>query len=194
MTLQPRDRRALAVLAAAVPLMALVHFLYLREPGASAAQTVEAIPQAERRLEKLRRLSAGLAAQEKVTAEIARELASREQGLIQADTPAQAQAQLLQIFRRVASRQAPPIEIKTVEMGQIRPLGNDYGEITVPVTFDCRIEQLLNLLADLTGQPEIVATSEIRVTAGDARQKTLGVRLTISGVAPRRLVPEKKPL
>lgn len=194
MTLEPRDRRALAVLAAAVPAITLVHLLFFREPGASVARTVEAIPQAERRLEKLRRLSAGLAAQEKATAEIARQLASREQGLIQADTPAQAQAQLLQIFRRVAFRQAPPIEIKTVEMGQIRPLGNDYGEIIVPVTFDCRIEQLLNLLADLTSQPEIVATSEIRLTAGDARQKTLGVRLTISGVAPRRLVPEKKPL
>jgi hypothetical protein len=139
-------------------------------------------------------LSAGLAAQQKLTAEIARELAAREQGLIQADTPAQAQAQLLQIFRRVASRQAPPIEIKTVEMGQIRPLGADYGELTVPVTFDCRIEQLLNLLADLTAQPEIVATSDLRITAGDARQKTLNVRLTVSGVAPRRLVPEKKGL
>ncbi len=194
MKLQARDKRALAVLAAAAALITATRVFLLEDASADTTPPAQAIPLAEKHLEKLRRLSAGLGAQEKLTAEIARELAAREQGLIQADTPAQAQAQLLQIFRRVASRQAPPIEIKTVEMGQIRPLGADYGELTVPVTFECRIEQLLNLLADLTAQPEIVATSELRITAGDAKQKTLNVRLTISGVAPRRLVPEKKGL
>ncbi|MCS6952900.1 MAG: type II secretion system protein GspM [Bryobacterales bacterium] len=194
MTLQARDRRALAALAVAAPVIFLIHWVWFPDSGAAVEPATESIPQAERRLEKLRRSSASLPAQEKVVADISRELAQRERGLIQADTPAQAQAQLLQIFRRVASRQTPPIELKTVEMGQVRPLGEDYGEITVPVTFDCRIEQLLNLLADLTAQPEIVATSEIRITATDARQKLLSVRLTVSGVAPRHLVPEKKTL
>jgi hypothetical protein len=120
------------------------------------------------------------------------ELAQRDKALIQADTAAQAQAQLLQIFRRLARAQAPAIEIKTVEMGQIRPLREDYGEIIVPVTFECRIEQLLNLLADITAQPELLSTSEMRIVAANQKEKTMTVRLTLAGVAPKRLAPQKK--
>ena len=76
------------------------------------------------------------------------ELAEREKGVIQAETLPQAQAQLMQVVRRIPAAQAPPIEIRSVEVGQARPLGDDYGEISVPMSFECRIEQLVNLLAD----------------------------------------------
>jgi hypothetical protein len=77
-------------------------------------------------------------------------------------------------------------------MGPVRPLGNDYGEAVVSVTFTARIDQLLNLLADITAQPELVSTQELRVGAPGNKQKTMNVRLTFSGVVPRKLVPEKK--
>ena len=47
-------------------------------------------------------------------------------------------------------------------------------------------------LADVSAQPESIATHELQVRAQDARQKTLGVRLTVSGVLPKRLAPERK--
>ena len=72
------------------------------------------------------------------------ELAAREKGVIQADTLAQAQAQLVQIVRRLTNAQRPPIEIRSVEIGQARLLGEQYGEIWVPMSFECRIEQLVN--------------------------------------------------
>ncbi len=122
------------------------------------------------------------------------ELATREKGVIQADTLAQAQAQLVQIVRRLTSAQTPPIEVRSVEIGQARPLGEQYGEIWVPMSFECRIEQLVNLLADMTAQPELIATSELRVSAANQTDKTINVRLIISGVVPRKLVPEKRGL
>jgi len=61
----------------------------------------------------------------------------------------------------------------------------------VSVQIDCRIDQLVNILAALPAQPELVSTSDLRVTSSNAKEKTVGVRLTLSGVVPRRLVPEK---
>ncbi len=60
------------------------------------------------------------------------------------------------------------------------------------VTFTCGIEQLVNLLAALANQPQILATNEIQVTGGTDKKKNVQVRLSLSGVVPRKLVPEKK--
>jgi hypothetical protein len=38
----------------------------------------------------------------------------------------------------------------------------------------------------------LLATSDIRVIAGNPKEKTITVRLGLSGVVPRKLVPEKK--
>ena len=39
---------------------------------------------------------------------------------------------------------------------------------------------------------EIIATDEIRCGAANPKSKSMPVRLTVSGLVPRRLVPEKK--
>ncbi len=192
MTLTGRDKRALLILAAAVVVILASNAFLTREQPVKAAVGTDSLFVAQKRLDRLRRVAATLPEKEAALKKISAELATRDKGLIQADTAAQAQAQLLQIFRRLARAQAPAIEIKTVEMGQIRPLGDDYGEILVPVTFECRVEQLLNLLADVTAQPELVSTSEIRVVSANQKEKTMTVRLTLAGVAPKRLAPRKK--
>jgi len=77
---------------------------------------------------------------------------------------------------------------------ELRPLGEDYGEAAVSVNFQCRIEELVNFLAALTKEAELVATDEVLVSTGDPRAKTVSVRLTLAGVVPRNLVPVKKGL
>ena len=52
----------------------------------------------------------------------------------------------------------------------------------------------MNLLADLTHQPELIATNDLRISSANEKQKTLTVRLAVSGLVPKRLVPEKKGL
>jgi hypothetical protein len=71
-------------------------------------------------------------------------------------------------------------------------LGADYGEVSVSVAFDCRIEQLVNFLAELTSEKALLATSDVRINSTNTKEKTLGVRLSLSGVIPRKLVPEQK--
>jgi hypothetical protein len=64
--------------------------------------------------------------------------------------------------------------------------------VLVSIGTNCRIEQLVNLLADISAQPEMIATEDLRITVADAGQKIIGVRLTVSGAMSRALVPERK--
>lgn len=180
----------LAVVSAAL----LLYFVFSGQSGQpQAVGTADSIPSAERRLARVRQLAAGVSGRQEVFQQVSSELAEREKGVIQADTAAQAQAQLLNVIKRVAKAQTPPLEFGTVELGQqVARLGEDYGEVQVSVPFSCHIDELLNFLADLTKQPEALATNEMRVSAGDAKQKTILVRLTIAGVVPKRLAPQKK--
>ncbi|MEN6535076.1 MAG: type II secretion system protein GspM [Bryobacteraceae bacterium] len=190
MTLQTRDKRALAILAAAALVFLIWNYFLTRETETPAVTGAGSIPMAERRLTRLREIAAKLPARQAILKTVKTDLAAREKGLIQAETAAQAQAQVLQIFRRLANSQS--VEIRAVEMGKVQPLGDAYGEVLVPITFECRIEQLLNVLADISSQPEMITTTEMRITAANEKEKTMTVRLTISGAVPRRLVPEKK--
>jgi len=192
MKLKKRDRRALLVLGAAVLVMIVLEISHTESQQAPVTAGADSVATAGKRLARVRQLAAELPARDADLKTATDQLADREKGLIQADTLAQAQAQLLQVARRLTAAQSPPIDLRNVELGQARPLGNDYGEISVPLSFECRIEQLLNLLADITSQPELLAPSGLRITAASEKDKTVNVRLMLSGVVPRRLVPEKR--
>ena len=188
--LSQRDRRALIVLAVAATVFGAVWFW--PQPAADSAAVKEGVAQAERRLTRLRRLAAAVPAREEIDKRVSAELARRETGLISAETAAQAQAQLLQIVRRVAGAQSPSLVIKGSEFAPIQPFGDAYGEVTVSITSESGIEQILNFIADLSKQPELIATSNLQFRQALPKKKTVPVRLTISGIVPRKLVPQKK--
>ena len=193
MTLSTRDRRALIGLAVAA--VAVVIFLTNSgndgRPALVAAS--DSFASVERRLDRVRRLAASVPGKEEHLKRVTAELAMREKGILQAQTAAQAQAQLLEVVRRVGKAQTPPVEFGTVELSQeILRLGPDYGEVQITVPFACRIEEFVNFLADLTKQPEMIATSDMRITAQDSKEKTISVRLTVAGVVPQQLVPDRK--
>jgi len=194
MNLSPRDRRALAILAVAVVLGLIYEFWPSSNGPKVVAPSTGSVALMEKRLEKLRETAATVPAKETILKQVSSDLASREKGLINADTAAQAQAQLIQIFRRIGSTENPPLEIRNTEIGPVRPLGDAYGEVLVSVQTECRIDQLVNVLAAIPAQPELIATDDLRVMSSNAKEKTIGVRLTLSGVVPRRLVPVKAKL
>lgn len=188
-----RDKRALALLGGAV---ALIIIFKLAERGSTSSTAVLAAPvtveAAEKRLVKVRQMAALVPGKEEALKKVQAELALREKGILAADTPQQAQAQILQIMRRVMKAQAPPIDIGSTEIGQVRPIDDNYGEAQVTVTFVCRIEDLVNLLTDLTKQPELISTAEMRIGGAHPKEKSLPVRLTVAGIIRRDLIPEKK--
>jgi hypothetical protein len=199
MTVSDRDRRALIILGCALVVGGLLYWYSNSTPSASGGSVkisapVENVDRTETRLAMLRRQAATLPGKEAVLKQVSLELAAREKGLIQGDTAEQAQAQLLQIVKRVAQQQVPPLDLGQVELGRPRPFGTAYGQVSVSITVTCRIEDLVNYLAALSAQPELTATEEIRFGTSHPKQKTMPVRLTISGLVAKRLVPVRKGL
>ncbi len=194
MIMTDRDRKALQLLGGALVVVAVIYFW---PDGSTAGTPVAGVAGdspalVEQRLERVRRMMIQVPDKEAALKAAQTDLASREKGLLQADTAPQAQAQLFQILRRVGRSLPQPIDIRANEIGQAKSFGDDYGEVSVSVVFDCGIEQLVNYLADLGAQPELLATSELRVGLAREKDKVLPVQLTVSGLVPRKLIPTKK--
>jgi Type II secretion system (T2SS), protein M subtype b len=197
LTLSDRERRLISFLGVSVVLSAIYWFATSSSTTSSTVKVitpVDSVDRAEKVLTSLRQQAATVPGKEALLKQVSVELAEREKGLIKGDTAAQAQAQLVQILREVAKNQSPPLDVRGVELGPVRSFGDAYGEVSVSVTLDCRVDQLVNYMAFLSAQPEIFATDEIRVTASNPKLKNMPVRLTVSGLVPRKLVPVKKGL
>ena len=192
MSLQPRERRVVIFGAVAVAGILLYRISSSTPESTTVLAAPDTVAAAEKRLTKLRQMTALVPGKEAALSKVQVELNAREKGILQADTPQQAQALLLQIMRRVMKAQTPPIDIASTEIGQARALDDNYGEVASSVSFTCRIEDLVNLLTDLTKQKELIATSEMRIGSANPKEKNIPVRLTISGVVRRELIPDKK--
>jgi type II secretory pathway component PulM len=191
LTLGALDRRTVGILVGGVLAVLILRFGVYRDAPPAVVAPEESIPAAEHRLERVRQLAATVSGKQAVLQQAQDELRKRETGILRADTAAQAGAQLLDVIRKAAI--ANGIDARGAEeVNRVKPLANDYGEVSVTVTFACGIEQLVNFLAALTNEPEILATNEINISGGADRNKIVQVRLSLSGVVPKKLVPEKK--
>jgi hypothetical protein len=190
--LTTRDRRALLLLGAGLVTVIVLRFGVFGERQVAVVAASDSVPLTEKRLVRLRQLAATVPQKRVLVKNVTADAALREKGIIQAPTAQQAQAHLLETIRRVGK--AEQIEVRGGEFPELRPLGDDYGEASVSVNFECRIEELVNFLAALTKETELLATDEIRIAAANQKAKTVNVRLTLAGVVPRKLVPVRKGL
>ncbi len=177
-------------------LIAALLFLVIRKYTAqsgdeSAVVTVQESQQAaEYRLYRLRQIAAGIPGKEQIHKQAQAELAEREKGLIKAENKQQVRVSLIELVQNTAK--ANQIEIRGSQESREKVLNDDYGEISVAVSFSCGMENLVNFLAALGNQPEIVATNEIHINGGSDKLKNVQVRLVVSTPVPRRLLPDKK--
>jgi len=190
-TLEPREKKAVMALGAtlAVAALGLAYEFWPSGPAAVASASPLSVAQMEQRLARVRETAAAVPGKQEVLKKVAADLETREKGLLRADTAQQAQAQVITILRGLAA--AEGLEIRATELGAIAPFGDDYGAVNVSIQAECRIEQLLNFLAALAARHELIATRDLRVIAGDAKQKTLNVRITVAGLVPKSLAPKK---
>jgi hypothetical protein len=82
--------------------------------------------------------------------------------------------------------------MRNSEIGPVKPYGDRYGEVTVSLNFEARIEQLVQLLSDITAQNEIIGVDNVRIGTANPKEKIMPVRLTVSALVRRELVPDKK--
>jgi hypothetical protein len=183
------NRRTLILLVGGVALTLILRLAFFGGSGVSVVEATGSIPMAEKRLARLRQLAATVPGKEDLVAHAKTELNDRERGVLQADTEAQAQAQLQEITQTVARSNG--IDVRGSQGIGGQAIGDDYGEIWDTVAFTCGIEQLVNLLAALANQPQILATNEINVVGGSDKKKNIQVRLTVSALVPRKLIPKR---
>jgi len=193
MTLQDRDKRAIKICA----IVAVPGLIWLLWP--SSTEEVKPVAQAianspaglEQQLQKLRTKEAQIPSKQGLLKQLEAQAGAREQGLIVADTLPQAQAILAQLVRQTARQEG--FDLRGVVISQPAIYDGEYGQIAVQISAECRIEQVVNFLADLTKRQELVATEDLRINLYNAKEKTLQFYVTLSGLVPKRLVPEKRP-
>jgi hypothetical protein len=191
MTDQQRNKRALIALGVVVA-VGLTSLLLTRDWGPKTASSPrQTIPVAERSLEKLRRAAGSLPAKEQNWKLVSTRLAAGEKLLIAGADKDLAQEKLLENVRNLAKRQQPPLAIRSQELLPPKRRG-DYGEVSIAFHLECRIEQLVNFVSDLSSEPEALATEQIQIHGSTADTKIMQVRLVIAGLVPARLIPQKK--
>lgn len=188
-----RDKRILLIGGPAILLILIVRFVFLGDSSAPSVKPVgqhRSAPLAEKQLVKYRQMAATVPAKQALFDQADAERALREKGVLVADTAPQAQARLLEIGKKVAK--AEGIDLRGSELGQVRALGTNYGEATVTLTFECHIEQFVNFMASLSREPELIAPTDLRVNTANPKEKTINVRMTLGGMVPKKMVPERK--
>lgn len=191
MTLSVRDRVIVLVAIGAVT-AAILRLTSTTQVSPAAEVVSMNSAQLRQRLALLRQTAAVLPAREAVLRQTASDLADRERGIIQAGTAAEAQSELLQTAVRLGK--ANGLDVRSSDFSAPKVFG-DYGIVYARVSFDCHIEQLLNFLADLTREPQLIVPSEEQMSAtGNAKDKTMTVRVLLAGVVAKKLIPEKKAL
>ncbi len=98
----------------------------------------------------------------------------------------------MQIVRALGRNEAPPVEIRTPTHSAIRPFGDSYGEVTVGV--QSRMPH--RPVGEHARRPRRAARNwfppAIFASPPPTRRKRpSSVHLTVSGIVPRKLVPEK---
>lgn len=187
MTLAANDKRALQYLAGAVVVFG-IYFFWPANLHAPSVAGDDSVKLAEQRLSHLKDIAAKAPAQEEVLKKVAAELATREEGLIRADSVQQAGAQVATVLRQLLN--AEGLDARTMEFGAIEGFGDVYGLAPVTIQMECHVEQLINLLAAMEARKELLSTRDIQIQASNPMQKTIRVRMTVVGVIPETLVPK----
>jgi hypothetical protein len=192
MNLSPGFRRTLAWVVVSGVTTLIWSYWSSSSPATIAVASTDSVGMAEKQLAKLREAAATVPQKQEILKQVSGDLAVREKGIINADTAQQAQAQIIQVLRKLVNDENPRVEIRSQELGEVRAYGDVYGEVFVGIQIECGIDQLVNILAGLAARPELIASNELRVTSANPKTKTIGVHLLVSGIVPRKLVPGKK--
>lgn len=188
-SLTQRDRRALLLLAGAVVVVLVLQFgLPSRaEPEVAVSSSIPAAELRLRRLQEVARQKPGAAAESEAAA---RALAETEKGLLRGTTPAQASAEMQPLMKELLRAQG--INMQSSEFMAVKPVGEDYAQVPLALSFNCAIEQWVNLMAAIRNAPQVLSTLDLRLGIADPKNKLIQVRMIVAGYIPASLVAPAK--
>jgi hypothetical protein len=184
-------RRQIALFGTLGVMAVLVAARFGAFSGGDVVVSHTTIPVAKQRLEILRRKAATVPGKETVLQQVKAELEQREKGIFQAGTAEQARARLMDVLHKTALANGFDTQ-GAAQLPEPKALGKDYGQVSLAQNFTCGIDQLVNFLSAIANEPEILATDTISVQPIRNKNKDIQVRLTLSGVIDKKLIPVKK--
>jgi hypothetical protein len=187
MQLGQRDKMALAVAGIAVALFAMFDFAIF-PVWDSLQQKRTALPVQEKKLEKYREVArtAGIRNAEVISVEA--RLWDAEAGLLASKTSALASAELQELMKQLTAAQS--IEVRSSEFLPTKPLNPEFMQVPLGVQFQCRLDQLVNLLRELRGSTKFLSVPRLQIQSTGSKEKLVNVSMQIAGIM--RVEPPQK--
>jgi type II secretory pathway component PulM len=119
--LEPREKKAVIALGATLALAAVVlaYEFWPAGTAAVAAASPQSVAQMEQRLARVRETAATVPGKQEILKKVTADLATRENGLIRAETAPQAQAQVVSILRDLAASES--LQLRNYELAPSPP-------------------------------------------------------------------------
>ncbi len=185
-----RDRRALALLGAAVAIFLVLQSDFFGPGGGGGAPAIgdDRIEALEQRLQlaQVRARQRPLTEAELAAAE--RRLERLEQRLLTSADAALAQAEMRSLVGALLEAEGIPMQSST--FGTVALERERYAMVPLTVNFSCGIEQVVNLMAAIANAPQLLTTRELRMQPDNADVKSIRVRVTVAGYLPLERTPE----
>ena len=173
-----KDKKALALAGIAVALYAALQFAVF--PVWDALQERrDNLPIEERKLEKYRAVVKTVELRRAEAASVDAKLQEAEKGLLTGDTAALASAELQQLAKQLSA--AESIDIRSNDFLPAKPAGGEYVRVPLGLQFQCRLDQLINFLSDISASPKRLTVSRLFVQSGGTKDKQVSVGMELAG-------------
>lgn len=179
MNMQQRDKLALTLGGIAVAVFVILQFAVM-PAWDSLQERREEIPIREKQLIKSRQMALETTSFTAAANSAEARLREAEAGLLGSTTASVAAAELQDVVKQISSSEA--IEIRSNQFLPAKPLSVDYTEVPVGIDIQCRLDQLVSLLARLAQAPKYVAVQKLTISSSNNKEKTVGAHLQLAGV------------
>ena len=179
MAIGKRDRKALQLGGMALAVWVILRFAVFPAWDRQQQERAE-LPLRETALLKYRQALAAVSADERTAELLQIRLRETESGLLENSSPALASAEFQDRIRQSAANHA--IELRSSQFLALRPLEAGYAQVPLGLQFQCRLDQLVNFLAELRSGPKIVAVPQLQIQSNGGPEKLIAVTLTAAGV------------
>jgi hypothetical protein len=188
MAIRPRDKRALQLGAMALTLWVVLRFVVFPAWDRWQQERAE-LPLRETALVKYRQALAGFSADQRTAQALQDRLRQTESGLLESTTAALAAAEFQDWVRQATARH--DIALQSSQFLAVRPQPEGYAQVPLGLQFQCRLDQLVNFLAELRTGARLVAVPRLQIqSTGNPAERTITVSMTVAGVIRSQAAPQ----
>ena len=138
------------------------------------------LPLRETTLLKYRQAVETASSQSEAAQTLETRLREAEAGLLENTNPSLAAAELQGLVKQITTSQA--IEVRSSDFLPVKALNESYAQVPLGLQFQCRLDQLVNFLAELQASPKFLTVPRLLIQTMGGKEKVVNVNLTVVGL------------